>query len=217
MKFWQSGYNSHIRLSQQELLEISQRISREFSPSARSAFPELVLLPVDPLHLYAYWNLGENNINNKPNNYANYQLILRIYYQPKQYSGIYSTKQWFDVSVNRVKHLQKVSIPNDHTFYSAVIGKHYIDDSFAAYAYSNIIHVPRGGRVLENESAPSNQHETRDKTSLDEASDTVLNDFIMKDNLYVDSMDTPMNSQKKRTVTSLPANPNNDSGVGINN
>lgn len=217
MKFWQSGYNSHIRLSQLELLEISQRISREFSPSARSAFPELVLLPVDPLHIYAYWNLGGNNIDSKPKDYVNYQLILRIYYQPSQDSGIYSTKQWFDVPVNRIKRQQKVPVPNDHVFYSAVIGKQYIDDSFAAYAYSNIIHVPRGGRVLENENAQSNQRETKGKTSLAEANDTVSNDFIMKDNLYVDSMDAPMNSQKKPTVTSHPANLNNDSGLGINN
>jgi hypothetical protein len=34
MKFWQSKYNPQITLSQQELLEISQKISREFSPVA---------------------------------------------------------------------------------------------------------------------------------------------------------------------------------------
>jgi len=220
MKFWQSGYNPQIRLSQRELLEISQRISQEFTPSACSALPELVLLPVDPFHIYAYWNLGRNNLKSKPNDHTNFQLILRIYYQPNQSSSFYNTKQWFDVTVNRIKHQQKVAVPNDHTFYSAVIGKHYVDDSFAAYAYSNIIHVPRSEMAVENEKGKfankSNLPETGDTSSLAEVNDSVLNDFIMKDNLYVESMDTPMNLDHNPAVTSPPVNVNNDSGLGIN-
>ena len=143
MKFWQSGHNSQIKLSQQEILETSQKISRDFSPSVSSAFPELLLLPVDPFHLYAYWNLGQNWIKSERFDFGNLQLTLRVYWQFNENSDFYRTKQWFDVKVNGNQHQQKIRVPNDEAFYSAVIGKHYPDNSFAAYAYSNIIHLPR--------------------------------------------------------------------------
>ena len=101
MTFLHSGYNSKINLSAREVLEISQEISRNFTPCFSSGMPELVekirlspkelldigdeigrsfapkasynipeviLLPVDPGHLYAYWNLGENRENSAPDN-----------------------------------------------------------------------------------------------------------------------------------------------------
>ncbi len=228
MKFWQSKYNPQITLSQQELLEISQKISREFSPVADSAFPELVLLPVDPFHLYAYWNLGENFINNsKTNDNRNLQLTLRIYSRPHESPGFYNTKQWFDVSVNRIQHQQKIRLPLDQTFYSAVIGKHFPDNSFAAHAYSNIIHVPRSGMASatrKNSEANelfdrSKQFDTNEKNSLTERGGedniTVINDFIMKDNLYAESKIALARHKNKPEMTSHSASSNNASGLGI--
>jgi len=228
MKFWQSKYNPQITLSQQELLEISQKISREFSSVADSAFPELVLLPVDPFHLYAYWNLAGNFINNKPND-NNLQLTLRIYLRSHKSPGYYYTKQWFDVSVNRIQYQQKVRVPHDEAFYSAVIGKHFPDDSFAAHAYSNIIHVPRNGRVpaigknSENNEIfdESKKLDTNEKNSLTEQISedkiTVINDFIMKDNLYAESKKVLVSHKKKPVISSLSTSRNNASSLGINN
>lgn len=227
MKFWQSRYSSQDKLSQQEILEISQKISRDFYPNVSSAFPGLVLLPVDPFHLYAYWTLGENTIKSELSDYANFQLTLRIYWQFNENSDFYRTKQWFDVKVNGNQHRQKVRVPNDETFYSAVIGKHYPDDSFAAYAYSNIIHLPRSRMApiigTENETTDlvdeSNQLEVVEQNQraeqAGEVNNTVLNNFIMKDNLYVESTKVAMNSKHKPAVTSHPANHNNASGLGI--
>jgi hypothetical protein len=217
MRLWQSGCNSKIRLSQQELLEISQRISREFPPRSSSVYPELVLLPVDPFHLYAYWNLGKNNLTSEPNDFTNFQVILRIYYQPSQNSCSNNTKQWFDVTVNSIKHQQKVAVPIDHTFYSAVIGKYYLDDSFAAYAYSNIIHVPRRERIVENEMAQSSKKIAKgDADPPTENTNIVLTDFIMKDNLFGEKIGTPKKLKHGPAITSHPANLMNDSGLGIN-
>ncbi len=177
MTFLHSGYNSKINLSAKEMLEISQEISRNFTPCFSSGMPELVekirlspkelldiveeigrdfapkvsfnvpevtLLSVDPGHLYAYWNLGENREISTPDKD---QLILRIYSQPDEERVANETVAWFDVAIDNPKTRQQVSLPSpvDEAAYSAAIGKHCADDSFIAFAHSNIIHVPHGG------------------------------------------------------------------------
>jgi hypothetical protein len=226
MNFWQSKYNPQITLSQRELLEISQKINRSFPSVADSAFPELVLLPVDPYHLYAYWSLGENSIKSGLND-ANHQLTLRVYWWFNENTGFYRTKQWFDIKVNGNQRQQKIQGPKDEAFYSAVIGKYYPDDGFAAYAYSNSIQLPR------SKIAPIMSEENERSKSIDEPSlleeggqyqqtewaggvnNPVSNAYIMKDNLYVESTKASMNLEHKLAVTSHFEIINNDSGLGI--
>lgn len=183
MTFLHTGHNSKINLSAKEMLEISQEISRDFTPCFSSQMPELVekirlspkelldigdeigrdfapkasynlsnipeviLLPVDPGHLYAYWNLGENREISTPDNECKDQLTLRIYSQPDEQRATIETVSWFDVAIDSPKTLQQVSLPSpvDDTAYSAAIGKCCADDSFIAFAHSNIIHAPHGG------------------------------------------------------------------------
>lgn len=193
MTFLHSGYNSKIDLSAKEMLEISQEISRDFSPyfssqmpklvkktkfSARelldiseeirrdfapkafSNTPELMLLPVDPGHLYAYWHLGENRKSFTPENNCKDQLTLRIYSQPdEERTGTTTeTAPWFDVAIDSPKTQQQVSLPRsiDETAYSAAIGTCCADDSFIAFAHSTIVHAFHGRRARrqEQENAP---------------------------------------------------------------
>lgn len=176
MTFLHSGYNSKVNLSANEMLEISQEISRKFTPCFLSPMPEpvekirltprelldigeeigrdfapkpsyntpeLVLLPVDPGHLYAYWNLGENRENSTPDNG---QLTLRIYSQPDEQKAAAETASWFDVAIDSPMTQQPVSLPSpdDEKAYSAAIGKCGADDSFIELAHSNIIHAHGG-------------------------------------------------------------------------
>jgi len=137
-----SSQHSHTRLSPQEMFEISQEISRKFSPDASTGTPELVLLPVDPYHLYAYWNLGENKKLTESKDEPANPLILRIYWRPDESADISNTKIWFDIAFNTFQSRQKVRLPIDGTAYSAVIGKLHPDNGLTVFADSNIIHVP---------------------------------------------------------------------------
>jgi hypothetical protein len=200
MAFLHSGHNSKIRLSANEMLGISQEISRDFTPCFLSLVPEpaekirlsskelldigeeigrdfapklscnapevmsgyparhpsgkcksvpdrfVMLLPVDPGHLYAYWNLGENREIFSPANDDNDQLTLRVYSQPEEESAASETASWFDVAIGRSMTHQQVSLPNlaDHMVYSAAIGQRAADHGFIEFAHSNVIHAHGG-------------------------------------------------------------------------
>lgn len=123
-------------LTSAELLVIGEEIRRDFAPKVSVNSPELMLLPVDPEHLYAYWNLEENS---RPA--SDHALTLRVYSQPEPQAAIH----WFDVAIDRLKTSQQISLPNfEETTYSAAIGKYYSTDEFIAFAHSNTIDSPHG-------------------------------------------------------------------------
>ena len=130
-------------LSPQAMLEISEEIRHDFAPKASDRTPELMLLPVDPEHLYAYWNLGEDKLNTPQKNTAE-PLTLRIYPEPDKNAAI--TKSWFDVAVAGSRTQQPVflSMQTHAAAYRATLGHRHPDNSLAALAYSNPVSVPRG-------------------------------------------------------------------------
>lgn len=130
-----------IRLSPRELLDIGEEIGRDFAPKPFGNTPELMLLPVDPGHLYAYWNLGKDRDISMADNE---QFTLRIYSQPDQEQAAVKAVSWFDVAIDNPMTQQQVSLPGsvDETAYSAAIGKCGADDGFISIVHSNIIHAP---------------------------------------------------------------------------
>lgn len=143
---WMPEFVEKIRLTPRELLDIGEEIGRDFAPKPTYNTPELMLLPVDPGHLYAYWNLGERREAAKPDNDGKEQLTLRIYSQPDEESADTEAASWFDVAIDSPMTHQQVSLPNpvDDTAYSAAIGKCCEDDSFVELVHSNIIHAHHG-------------------------------------------------------------------------
>jgi len=135
-----------IRFSPSELLNIGEEIGRDFAPRLFSNDPELMLLPVDPGHLYAYWNLGENREIPRSASGGTDLLTLRVYSQPDQESAVSETVSWFDVAIDSPMTQQQVSLPSpvDEMAYSAAIGTCGVDDSFIELAHSNIIHTHGG-------------------------------------------------------------------------
>ena len=136
------GYQHKI--SPKEMFEISEEIRINFTPRTSDNTQELVILPVDPDHLYAYWNLGIDKLNTEQKNYSENQLTLRIYSEPNKNMDITKTKSWFDVDINSVKTQQKILLPTrtHESAYCATIGKRYPDNSLVPFASSNITHVP---------------------------------------------------------------------------
>lgn len=143
---------SQHKLSAKEMLEISEEIRQDFAPRASNNTQELVLLPVDPDHLYAYWNLGDGKPNTALKIDSRNKLTLRIYSEPDKNAEIAITKSWFDVAIDRYRAQQSVFLPArvHETAYRATIGKRDPDNSLAPFAFSNIAHVPFG-KVIPNQ------------------------------------------------------------------
>ena len=189
MTFSHSRYNPQIKLSPEEMLEISQEINREFAPNFSTAIPSpgyrpkisakemfeiseeirqdfaprasnntlgLVLLPVDPDHLYAYWSLGDDKLNGIQKYDSTNQLTLRIFPVPIENNAITNTKSWFDVAIDSTQAQQSVflSIRAHETAYSATIGKRYPDNSLSPFAYSNFTYVPIG-KIISHQAKES--------------------------------------------------------------
>jgi hypothetical protein len=135
-----------IRLSPTEMLKISEEISRKYTLKISTNTPELVLLPVDPENLYAYWNPVQTRITSASKD-DSHEIVLRIYSQPGENTRTTTTKSWFDVVIDNTRTQQKVLLPMqvNASAYSATIGKRYPDDRLAAFATSKIVRVPRGG------------------------------------------------------------------------
>ena len=174
MKFWQSRYNPQIKLSQQDLRDISDEIIRNYTPYDPHHQPELVLMPVDPLNLYVYWNLAAIETDNVIND-IDRQFVLRVYSLPEQEGQENTIKMSFDINVSAYQNQQKVRLPVAATSYSAVIGEINTDKSFCILATSNAIHVPRETPVstdsinevenaLQIASAPNNIETIEDNT-----------------------------------------------------
>jgi len=147
MTFWQSRYNPELKLSQQDLLDISEEITQAYAPDNSQLQSELVLMPVDPITLYAYWNL---ELGNQPDR----QLIMKVYSNPELSEHSSSLNLSFDIKVSSFQGQQKIYLPIAATAYSAVIGEINADNSFRALVTSNIIQVPRETPVVMSEVVP---------------------------------------------------------------
>ncbi|MGZ4959055.1 MAG: DUF4912 domain-containing protein [Methylomonas sp.] len=154
---------SPITFSAQELLAISEEISREFSPRPVKNRASLVLLPVDPGRLHAYWNLAEQSFSavSKPLGDAKKSdadektpiveehLTLRIFTQPNP--SVKTTDKpmhssWFDIPINSSQCHQDIQLPIGacitRSTYSAAIGIAHDEHDFIALAYSNTAAIP---------------------------------------------------------------------------
>ncbi|MGR9071749.1 MAG: DUF4912 domain-containing protein [Gammaproteobacteria bacterium] len=126
------------------MIEISRDINQSHAPAVSSNEPELVILPIDPYHLYAYWNFGGDFTFGTETDHAWHDLALRIYWLPDDGRGGEKSKLWFDVMLQKHQTQHKVRLPINETAYSAAIGRCCPKYGFSPFAYSNVIRVPRG-------------------------------------------------------------------------
>jgi hypothetical protein len=127
-----------------ELQAISEDIGRRFKPTAFHAEPEILLLPVDPHHLYAYWNSGTGQP--RPEHPVPKPLTLRIYWRPDSKPTMAPLELYFDVPADDAAHRKNIRLPIDDTHYAAALGRLNPDYSLEILAYSNLVHVPASPR-----------------------------------------------------------------------
>ncbi len=148
---------SKQKLSAKEMLAISEEIRQDFAPKASNNPQEVVLLPVDPDHIYVYWNLGDDQPNTAQKIEYGNPLTLRIYPESDNNAEITITKPWFDVAVAGSQAQQRVPIPTwaHETAYRATIGKPDPDKNLVPLATSNLTQIPLGkqipNQVMENQ------------------------------------------------------------------
>jgi hypothetical protein len=135
-----------IKLSTMEMFEISEEIRQNFAPKAENNAQELVLLPVDPDHLYAYWNVPDTKPDMTPKTDPGQQLTLRIYSEANKNTETAEAKPWFDIAIDNTQAQQSVFLSKQAhaTTYSAAIGQQLPDNSLASFADSGITRVPPG-------------------------------------------------------------------------
>jgi hypothetical protein len=141
MKSTDSKQRSPGKLTSKQLLEISQGISRTFSHQISSNISELVILPVDPYHLYAYWHLDDQQSIDVHTD-SNQKLLLKVYWQNDQDRKQDPSKLCFNVNLNSTQSQQKIRLPVDASHYSATIGTLDENQCWNILARSNTIHIP---------------------------------------------------------------------------
>lgn len=158
-----SASSKSAAFSVRELLAISEEISREFAPRPIQSRSSLVLLPIDPRRLHAYWLLGTssvktelNTLADNPKSVAEEQLTLRVFRQdePSLTSNEAAKPEcWFDIAVAPAQTRQEIVLPSEVALagakYCAVIGVSHGGEDFTAIAYSNVANVPSPQVVRE--------------------------------------------------------------------
>jgi hypothetical protein len=131
-----------LNLPTNELLEISQAVSRDFAPSRNTEKPELLLMPVDPHHVHALWSVEPAQLNAQSNIPDPPPLTLRIYWLPDNSLSFNNSNLFFDTPLPQNKHSQRIRIPISGTAYTAVIGERGSSHSLQPLAESNIVRIP---------------------------------------------------------------------------
>jgi hypothetical protein len=149
-----------VALSPNELLEISQEISRQFEYKLKSSSSKLVLLPIDPKHLYVSWTLTENKTSTSPMHHAqdSEQLILRVRSDQNESIPAETEQNWYDIPLEAKQHRQQITIPygQQANAFEAAIGTIDKHNQFTELATAKVTYnFPQGLCRLQNANTSS--------------------------------------------------------------
>ena len=132
--------------TQQELLEVSQNISRYFAPRISSNSQKLVVLSIDPQHLYIYWSLDENQDYTLSRRIFNKEMVLRVYSRLTGKRVLAPAKPLVEIAIDDFHSRQKIYLPapENPTIYSASIGQAIVGEGFVSLIDSNVTHAVQG-------------------------------------------------------------------------
>ena len=132
-----------LNLSGQDLLEISQNISLYFAPRISTNINKLVVLPIDPQHLYAYWELDDNKAHTISQSMFNNELTLRVYSRLEGNRDVRQSSPLAEIAIHEFHSRQRIKLPAPEkaTAYSATIGKAIPENGFVPLLDSNNTHT----------------------------------------------------------------------------
>ncbi len=145
--------NHTFKFSSQDLLEISQNISLYYSPKISTKVNKLVILPIDPHHLYAYWELDDNQSHSMSQSMFNNELILRVYSRIEGNRDSNQSSPLAEIAIDKFHSRQKFRIPlsKEVTAYSASIGKTIPENGFMSLLDSNNTYALHGTAEFREE------------------------------------------------------------------
>lgn len=142
--------DSQIRFSPSELLEVSSWINRSFSPKPNQS-KGLFLLPIDPAHVYIYWDMPSLPSEIIHKDKLDKHLSLKVYPATSgELLGDEKAPPCFEAAINnQMPYRQMASLPANEgqTVYAAVIGEQRPDHCFVEVAHSNTIHFSWPGTL----------------------------------------------------------------------
>ena len=117
-----SSSNNALEMAPQELLEVSQNISLYYSPKISSQSKKLVILPIDPQHVFVYWDLADTQDANLSQKLINNEIKLRVY---SQSNGIDKEEPVIEIPIHAVQAQERIALPlvNNKAVFSAIVGK----------------------------------------------------------------------------------------------
>lgn len=127
------------KISAKELLAVSQNISQYYAPKVSSTIKGLVLLPIDPDHLYVYWNFSDETNGALTSDMSSNNLSLKIYPQSNENSLDLKAEAICDIPVHHFHARKKITVPREshNASYLGYIGTHRTKDHFIALLKSN--------------------------------------------------------------------------------
>ncbi len=158
------------KLSRKDLLEVSQNISQYYAPKVSLDTQKLVLLPIDPNHVYAYWNLIENQpdtISSHLNNGSEKsKWTLKVFSHHKSKQARLTENPIAEMSINDLQAGRKIQLPmaNKETVYSAQIGRQTEKMPFIPLVQSNNTSQLYGNTLLVNKMEKDLCHPKNDAT-----------------------------------------------------
>ncbi len=144
MRYWHSRHNPKLTISSEKIQRISQTISHiyhplQFSQAEPLNFPQIIILPIDPYHLHAYWRIaGATHVLQMRNS----PLILRLFWQFDWADAQDHERPWFDVGIVSEHANAKIKLPAAGAIYTAAIGQCDNNGGFIVHVHSQPVSMP---------------------------------------------------------------------------
>ncbi len=136
-------------ISAREMRDISDNISLYYAPRIQENTKKLVLLPIDPTHIYAYWSLGDQQKNAMQMPEYGHQYVIKIFAQLDNNIGLdveetVPDKTIIPVYQSKVAETQSgkmidINLPVNALLYSAFIGIESEEEDFKPVVTSNAV------------------------------------------------------------------------------
>lgn len=181
-------FDDNLVLSKDELLEVSHNISLYFAPRILPNSENLVLLPIDPQHIYVYWNLGDRQSSQPFQDMLDQELRLSVFSHDK--GGEARIKKIYETTVHGIQSGEeiKLPVPQKTGIYSASMSQYLPENPRVTLVDSNLVHTSYRG-IEQNENINENLIESPikfnfsvDVSSFDENTVVVAKSHIAKSN-----------------------------------
>jgi len=117
--------NTELALPTQQLLDVSENISLYYAPKISSSTKKLVIFPIDPQHIYVYWDLVDNQDAALSQSLLENKISLRVYAQSGENGHSSKEDPVIEIPIHAVQAQERIKLPflNGVNSYAASVGR----------------------------------------------------------------------------------------------